>query len=98
MKVAIRTDFCRNDIDRVYEYASKLAVEDVWAFPEVNGCYNSSGFMELECLKRYKQGFDENNLALRMFTETIDENSILSTEKAKSKAEIICHTIDERFY
>ncbi len=39
MNVALRTDFCGNDIGRVREYASKLALRDVWAFPEVKECY-----------------------------------------------------------
>ena len=94
MDVALRTDFCGNDLGRVREYAIKLGLRDVWAFPEVKECYAESGLMDLERLKRYQQGFTENGLALRLLTETIDEESLLSPGAAKEKANVICHTIN----
>jgi len=94
MKVAIRTDFCGNDIDRVSEYASKLGIGDIWAFPEVKECYNEAGHMEVERLKRYQKGFDERGLDLRLLTEIIDEDAVLSTGSAETKAKALCQTID----
>lgn len=92
MRVAIRTDVCGNDIDRLGEYASKLGIRDVWAFPEVKELYNGTGHMELERLHRYQKRFVERELDLRVLTEIINEEALLSTEKSKTKA--LCHTLN----
>ncbi len=94
MRVAVRTDFCGNDIDRVGEYASRLGIRDIWGFPEAKECYNEAGHMELERLRRHQKGFNERGLHLRLLTETIDEGAVLSTEKAHIKAKALCQTLD----
>ncbi len=94
MKVALRTDVCGNDIHRVVEYASKLGIQDIWAFPEVEECYNEAGCIELERLKRYQKGFNDSGLELRILSETISEDAVLSPQGAEAKAKALCNTIE----
>jgi len=92
MRVALRTDTCGNDIDRLCEYASKLGIQDIWAFPEVKDLYSEKGRMRLKSLLQYQTRCMEGGLNLRILTERIDENVLLSTMKYKAKA--LSHTIN----
>jgi sugar phosphate isomerase/epimerase len=94
VRVAIRTDFLGNDIDRIAEYASVLAVRDVCSFPEARECYDDTGSVEMVRLQRYQSRFLENGLAVRLLTETIDGEVVTSVDSAEIKAKALCRTIE----
>ena len=94
MKVAIRTDFCGNNIARVVEYATKLKIRDIWAFPQISECYDEREYIDLVRLQEYQKQFTERDLNLRLLTEVISEDAVISSGNAKTKAQSLSQTIE----
>jgi len=93
MELAVRSDFCGNDMDRLAEYAATLGVRNVMAFPAAPSCYDKSGLMRDDLLSAYKEQFEERGLRLCVLSETILNTELVSESTAAARAEKLCATV-----
>ncbi|MDY6914352.1 MAG: mannonate dehydratase [Planctomycetota bacterium] len=94
MRIAMRTDFCGNDMDRVVEYAHTLGITDIWDLPTSADCYDEAGIVEVGRLEKYKRRFSDEGLDLGVLTASIDEKAVISTESAMREARPIRQMIE----
>ena len=95
MELCIRTDYCGNDVERVIEYAAKLGVKNIWAFPRIaEHCDEHTGLMDGARLATYLESFERRGLAVRLLTEIVESKDLVSQDAAGRAADVICQTIE----